>query len=542
MNDEELYEVMLDKGFSINTINQVLKARQAGYDIYTPDVHISNECLRDFRHFVMDNLEPVFNQGQLREIQLGFIKGIDVLQYADENYSTEEMAILRKLLEHKLDIELVKEYSIKKEDMAIYSKALRNGLTRDDFEKFSVEIINEINYYLKKKIDLRKYLNLGYDIEQSKELADIKEKSGIDISEKINPLYHHSTFIEYVNIMSKFSEYNIEKIFNPNFNKFQLNNLYYIFGAHLTDIDKYIDALSDPTYGINKTRLIEALLEKNTDEKQIKVVQDCKLDDTSYMYLTSYLRMGKVKFDERLFSDKISRDYLSAINYVKNVNMDSFFNLIEQGINPSFVPRMLELENQCISINDYIDKKTSNERFKVYDLCMRFIKQNNLWADEKYLMEFIDSTQKLETLKKCVYRKLDYKKLNFDLYSDQINLILDEYPENLEISFGVTKSKSTLQMKAILEAKTNGIKLDNLLTPNLEQFKYAFILQLEKFNLSHERQIDIKEVMALDCDIKTMGPIISKLISDDLDKNLEAYKIMASINKVEIKNIEQKER
>ena len=52
MNDNELYESLAEKGIPESDINQFLKSRHDGYDIYNYDIRISTDKLRSFRKFL----------------------------------------------------------------------------------------------------------------------------------------------------------------------------------------------------------------------------------------------------------------------------------------------------------------------------------------------------------------------------------------------------------------------------------------------------------------------------------------------------------
>lgn len=543
MNDQELYEIMLEKGFAINTINQVLKAREAGYDIYTPDIHISNEKLRDFRHFVMEKFEPVFDQGQLREIQIGYIKGLDISLYADEKYSYKEMELLRKLIEHdSKDIDLLKEYSYDYQSMLSYYKAIRNGLTRIDFETYDLKTINFINKYLSKKIDLREYLSKGFNLEQSEELVDIKDKFKIDLSSYLTKKYRKNTFIEYAKILEEYEYDKVKILFNTEYNCQQLEKIIELMKDNKHQIDDFLRIVANEKYSTSKMELLNNLFLSQYDKKTIDAVKEYEYpDDNKFFYLNSFYLHNR-NFDLRLLSDDVNVSYLKEIWLKKNLNMDFFFKMIKNDINPNYVEYMLKMEDECMSIEDYVDKHTTPKEFDMYVRCMKYIKEKNLWKYEKFIMENINERYKLNILNACVCDNLDFQNLNFKLTESQLRFIINNYPNNLELSKDISCSKDLSQMIVLLEAKSKGINTNNLLIPNLEPFKYKFILQLEKYNKEHERQVNIKDIALLDCDIRVIGPIVSDLISDDLDRNLNAYKKISEIKKNNIERNIEKER
>lgn len=537
MTDEELYDSMIDNEFSISTINQILKAKEAGYDLYNHDIRISNDKLREFRKFIMENFPPIFTHDQLREMQIGFIHGVDIFKYADEKYSKAEMEILRKGMEKGLDIELIKEFAHDERTMRIYSTALFNGFTRKDFEQYDEEEIKLINDCFKKKIDVRKYVDLGYPFKKALLLVNNLLKYKIDLSQHLTPAHNENTYEEYIKLLSKFKKEDIISFFDDRFTKEQLYAVEMALMDNHKNIQECITHISNPEYGGQKILFIGEQLKKGIKKENLEIIKNSNLVDSQYYDLRFLFTHNK--FDERFFSVNIPSKYFQVIKFESKLDVDYFLDLVKKEINPGVIRDMLRLHNECCSIDEYVDKDTPIARVLLYQDCIRFIKKHNLWKDEKYLMETLDDSFKLKIAKTCIEKGVDFNKLNLNLYESQINFVINNYPHNLEISHYLTKTKNMSQMNALLKAIDEGLPQELLLIPDLDSFKYGMILQLEKFNQENERKINIMDIITLDADVKTIGKIISNLTSKDLERNLQAYADINKINKITVKPIEK---
>ena len=86
---------------------------------------------------------PFFDENQMREIRLGLENGIDLRLYVDEDYSVEQMREIRLGLENKVDVSFYAYDNFTVEEM----KSIRENL---EFEKNSEEIdvtIEKTLYY-----------------------------------------------------------------------------------------------------------------------------------------------------------------------------------------------------------------------------------------------------------------------------------------------------------------------------------------------------------------------------------------------------------
>jgi len=107
--EKELYEKFIENDYEISELNQYLNAKDSGFDIYDEDIKMSFEELRNFKTLIIENLEPGFTHSQLRELKIGFLNKLDILKYANKEYSEKEMRAYRKALSLNMPIEKIKE-------------------------------------------------------------------------------------------------------------------------------------------------------------------------------------------------------------------------------------------------------------------------------------------------------------------------------------------------------------------------------------------------------------------------------------------------
>lgn len=110
----------------------------------------------------LNKLDEIYSKEQIEQLKIGKSNGVDIRIYANPALSAEQMEILRKGLERKLNVRPLAFPYFKPNPMRYYIEELACGS------------------------DIRKYLNKDYDIHQISELS-IAVEQGLDISKMANP-------------------------------------------------------------------------------------------------------------------------------------------------------------------------------------------------------------------------------------------------------------------------------------------------------------------------------------------------------------------
>lgn len=519
MTTEELYEVLKDNDFSETDINQILKAKEDGYDICNFDIKISTERLREYRNFLTQNLKPIFSHNQLREIELGFIKKIDVLQYADNKYTEKEMKVLRKALESNKDINIIKKYGSNENEMNIISTALSNNLTKEDIKKYKIKDLSLINKYFKKKMNIIPYIDKGFNELQIQSIINAKKYENT-IDKYINNKYTPDCINILAQILEKNSYIEIKPLFNPDFTKDQLKTINQL----MYKCNNWKE-LIDSNFSCEKMKLLATLFNKKESKTNINIVKKSNLNDFRYKKANEYLQSNP--FHNILFDKRISYDNISYINNNTNLNLLKY--LYDEKYNINIIKDILILDENNINILPYINKEeTSFEKIHLLGKVLFYIKKMNLEEDSTFIINNINNYKQLDTFKRCIEKKIDYKKVDLNLSISQLNQIINAYKKNIDVIKDIKPEFTNVQIQAIIKAKENDLPIDNLLDCKLNSSLYQIIISLEKYNKDNERKINIQQIINLKCDIKDKGLITSKLISNNLDDTLQAYKMIST--------------
>lgn len=516
MTNEELYDSLLEKGFDGAYINQMLKSREDGYDIYNSDLPLQTDKIREYRKFLLENLEPVFNHGQLREIELGWFKGLDVLEYANPKYSKEEMCILRKALENKKDISLIKTYGTDYATMTEVSKAIGNGFTKSDFEKYSMEQVSLFNKSLKKdKIDIRPLLENEYSERQIEKILQVS-KTCKNITDYINNRYDSSAIAVLAEILSTHNYEDIKTLFNPDFIALQISELR--FG-----IENKVnwEIVANPEYPVYKMRIAIGLMINEYDKDTVEKFLSTDLSSDRYYKINYYLQGSGFNYDEALIDKKIPD---RCFKFLKpGSNLIFFKKLAYDNYPDKLFMTIMQAKEYGINLLPYVKPDCKKDIFVFFD-CLKFIEYKGIKdIDKQFIFDNVDDQQKKDIFTTCIKYKIDYKSINYDISLSQLNqIIFSPYKDKLALLLKPGFPNS--QINAIKKALEENLNISNLLTENLDSAIYTAILKLERFNAENKRQINIKELIDLNLPIKELGPLIGKLTSNNLEDNLLGYK------------------
>lgn len=528
MNDNELYESLAEKGIPESDINQFLKSRHDGYDIYNYDIRISTDKLRSFRKFLLENLKPEFSHGQLREIELGYIKGIDVMQYANPKYKKEQMRILRKNMENNIDINIIKKYGYDTKSMQVIGTALRY-VDETDIKQYKIDQLELLNEYFRKKIDIRPYLDLNFGKKQIKSILFVKKYYGIDINKYVDYRYDPDLIEAYGKIVSKNSIYEIKNLFDPRYSIHQLK----ILDKEMTN--SYWKELANPNYSCSKMLLLAKCLKEHVSRDIIDIIKDSNsISDRRYMDIHSNITEFDKEHAKLFFSSEINNDEYDLIH--PKTNLKLFNDLRKNGYSVNAMDAILNCEEQGIDVTPYITNKMLVHQIENIARCISLMNDYNKSDDIPFVLKSYLNENQINILEYYLKKGLDYKRIDSWLSQKQVNQISGY--NNPELFYVVKPTFTRIQIKVCNEALKSNIPLDNLLKEGLDHGVYSIILSLEKFNKNNERQINISELVNLDLDIATMGKLASELMSNDLDKNLNAYKTIADLT-IKDKNTER---
>lgn len=326
MTDKELYETLVKKGYDESDINQLLKAREEGYNIYNMDIKLSTDQIREFRKFLKENIEVGMDHMQLREILLGWKKGLDVFQYCDKKYSGAEMSILRKAIENNKDINLIKKYGLDKESMLEVTRAIGFGCTEEDLKKYNITQLKLFNDYQKRKIDLRNLLDKGFNKEQIDYILQF-EKTDKNFASYITKDFHFTTIMQLGYLLNKYPYEKIKPLFHPKTSILLANTFEVLLNDNITGWEKYYK----PEF-YERTLLIANCLKNGEDEELINQIFNSNSED--YIYS---------KINVRYYKEMYSREQFESLCYAlhKNLNLE---NLFIEGLDKNFYPIILELE------------------------------------------------------------------------------------------------------------------------------------------------------------------------------------------------------
>lgn len=523
MNNNDFTKSLLNNGISAQCISQYLKALEDGFDIYNRDIKLSADKLRDFRLFLKDNFKPIFDHGQLREMQLGYIKNLDIMQYADEKYNQEAMCVLRKTLENGQSLDIVKKYGKNAKHMKEISRGLQYNLDEIDFEKYNLKQLILINEQMKKGIDARTYIDDGYSNEQIDTIL-LYKKDGINIENYITCEYEIDCIQQLALLLSKNSYKDIEQLFNPKFSSLQLLTL-----RHLVETNKDWKEAADPNYDSFKMNCIITSIDNNEPQEKIDALKKSNFATIRYIHINNLLQhygLSDIFLDKTITNQKIAL-------LDKNTDLNVFKKLSDMNYNIENTQLILHLykKNKDVDLLEYTNNDMSSADIRLIYNCLVFTKNNNIEYDNDYIINIVKKETDLNIIQQCIDNNIDYKRINWDLSYEQKKQLIQAQIHNIDIFDDIRPEFKLTQITSIISAKSKGLSIDNLLIPNLNTEMYKIILCLENFNKKNERQIDIQEILNLNCDISKIKELTFKLMSNDLDNHINAYKEISELNK-----------
>lgn len=541
--DFEKYAKLVKKGFSPQDINQIEKAIESGFDIYNPDIWIPSDKLREFRRSLSENLDPVFDHDQLREMLIGFLKEVDFLIYASPSYTSKQMGMLRKTLEDGKDIDILLNYSTNETEMKIIYDSIKFGLAKEDLDKYSHEQLEYIMKTLKsKKADPRPLLDKGYQEYQIEKIEYSRTHSPfIDIEPFITKEFTYQQIgllnsclkFNYLSTGPKFPEESFKIIFNKNFSTTQLE---YIAG--LIKSNHFDPEFIKPEYPVEKIRILLELKHQKEKKTIIENVKESDFSTFRYHQIGNFLRVN-LEFKE-MFLDKDIDDAYFRILTGNTKNLNAFEKYAKLKFDISAVDYLSSIEDDDPIIR-YIYKGDSYRSIRLKEQILKYSKEHNLSSGEEFtIMHDIKNGDQFEHFKLCKQFGLDYRKVDIKLPVAKIKKLGYLMRDGVDITEFELEKLSLSQMETLGKA----IKL-NLPTKNIlkckEDYKLHVVLSIEKFNANNERQININELLAADTDTKTLGIITSYLISSNLDDNIKGYKLLEQLPKKEVEECIEKE-
>lgn len=352
MTTQELYEKLVKMQYNEQDINQLLKAKEEGYEICNIDIKMTTEQIREFRKFLKENIEVGLDHTQLREILLGWMKKLDISVYCDKKYSGAEMSVLRKAIENNKDVELLKKYGVDKKSMLEISRAMGYGCTEKDFQKYTIDQLKLFNDYQKKKVDLRDLLDRGFNKEQIDYILQF-EKKHKDFSTYITKDFYFTTIMTLGYLLDKFPYETIKPLFQPHAQMPFISMFEKIIDKNITGWEKYAQA----EY-YDKSMLMGHMLLGNEKREFIDLILDSKLPKHIYSKIQSLFYQGKCP-----------REQMEALYNAahEDLNMD---NLLIEGFNAQIYPMVLELErfnkenDNIINVKSLVYSIRDPEKFK----------------------------------------------------------------------------------------------------------------------------------------------------------------------------------
>ena len=121
----------------------------------------------------------------------------------------------------------------------------------------------------------------------------------------------------------------------------------------------------------------------------------------------------------------------------------------------------------------------------------------------------------------------------------------NNFTQNTSKAFAIiskaTNKKEAFELMSNVEQKLfctigkfikNGHDPKNLmLLRNDSNMAANMIVALDDFNKNNERKIDVEEIINLNATIREKGVLISKLISSDLEDNIQGYEMLNELSK-----------
>ena len=552
--EEEIYQELIENDCDLAEISQYLKAKNAGFDIYDKDIKMSLEELRNFKTLIIKNLEPVFTHSQLRELKIGFINKLDILKYANNEYSEKEMRTYRKALTFNMPVEKIKECRAKEPN-----------------PETSVQNIVHA-------------LKLGYDFDEIKNIPTSlimymcvkKEKDKIDILPLIKRGFEESqisTILSH-NISNPYKE-KLEDYVTPKFNSAQINQLGYIHDIYkykdiknlfnkdidvqvLTIIRQFINAYRikpevfsciNKSYNSYKTKiLLEASVNKLT-ESQKEIIKNSNCSKRRYLALCDTWLL-KENFSEKYFDNKYNDvNIISAFPLINHKKLDDSILDVVENRNLSddaikvFYSSVGLIPKYAFKIANHIDNTMLPDKILNISNAIKVLSEHMIEVDDEnidFLIKTVHSQNEIDLID-FFCSDVDYKKINYNI--DASKLTSKKLAQAFLTIENASDEKTAMDLIATIDTKlfaTIAHFIDKgcnpkhlLLLRNDSNMAANMIIELDEFNKNNERKINVEEIINLKATIKEKGVLISKLISSDLDKNIEGYKMLNELTKHE---------
>lgn len=538
LNNEELYDILKSQNYEIADINQILKAKEAGFNMYEEGMDLLTVDLRKFREYITKNLEPKFNARQLRVFHIAFIKGIEFKDIADETLSYKQMYTLITARSNEKDIKGILKHRTSDASMQNASTALSFGMTNDDLLKYSDKQIKQFLDEIRSResINIIPYLEKEFDTIQIGEITKLKRNKKVDVTEYITKKYKTETFKSYADIISVANKKLLQKsknIFDP---RLEVQTISYIADIIKTSnpYEKYMEFINkniehDFTHLMVQTIIVG--FKMNLSQKYIDIMKNLNFeknqDWSNLIYFMT--KHGDIK---KLLDSSLPDQFIPLVGI--SGNLELLIDLYNKGFSYEATYSILRIEkdDRYKNIVKYVNKDMSvNEIYHQGSMLMA-INSRKLQAHEEFIMNsHIDVPEKIDIFGYCLNNGKDINKINFELSEKQLKYIISKYPNQLEISFKLDKQYTKYQMEAILKAIDNGYDITILTSAALNQPKCNAAYKIAEYNATHKRKINAKDIVSIDCEAKDMGYIVKYLISDDLDDNIKGYNMVNELSK-----------
>ena len=129
---------------------------------------------------------PAFIPVQMRQIRIGLEKKLPVAIYAKPEYDWFQMEEIRRGLENELQVELYANPDISFEKMRQIREGLMQGIDLSDYLKYDAGIIQQLRRASISGVDLMRYIEEGYDEEQLAQIR-IGLENGVTLDSYITP-------------------------------------------------------------------------------------------------------------------------------------------------------------------------------------------------------------------------------------------------------------------------------------------------------------------------------------------------------------------
>ncbi len=546
----EIYENLNDEYHTNAEINQYIKAKEAGFDIFDKDVKLSSDDLRQFRMFLVKNLKPEFTHSQLRELKIGFLEKLDISQFADKNYSPEEMRAYRKALKLNFPINKIKLCRDKEPDpkhsvQAIIS-ALRLGYNFNVIKDIPTPLLTLMcTKKSKDKIDIFPLIKRGFEEDKIHTILSVNERGPLKekIEDYITPTFSNAQINTLGNLHMLYKYDDIKNLINDKISADVLVTIYNCTLANRYLISPKIFAYIDETYDKYKTNILLSALTK----KQIEFIANTKCSHNRYKILSRFSLFTGENFNEKYFSDKYNdtnvENAFRLICY-KNVD-DKILDIVENlNFDKAQIDAFYNGINKCLrytfDVVKYLDNKMSVSQIdSIFNAIITLSKHNQeiTNSDLAFISKNIKSANEVKLID-LFCDNINYKKINYTLNANN-------FTQNTSKAFAIisktTNKKEAFELMSNVEPKlfcTIGKFIENghdpknlMLLRNDSNMAANMIVALDDFNKNNKRKIDVEEIINLNATIREKGVLISKLISSNLEDNIQGYEMLNELSK-----------